>query len=215
MPKGIDSVIQANLKSIQSMPKLVIDLRWNGGGGDHSMSFLQPIIYTNPVKNIGADLLTTPENIIAWDNIINLYRNEIPQKELDNMLQILSQGRGKERAIVNFAADYTGILPTVWPLPAKVAIVINHGCGSTTEEFLLFAKQSKKVVMAGEHSNGSLDYSNVVKKDFFNPNFELHYPTTRSRRLDVGLGIDNVGIKPDIPLDLSTDNWLNELLIKL
>jgi hypothetical protein len=213
--KGIDSVIQANLKSIQSMPKLVIDLRWNGGGGDHSMSFLQPIIYTNPVKNIGADLLTTPENIIAWDKIINLYRNEIPQKELDNMLQILSQGRGKERAIVNFAADYTGILPTVWPLPAKVAIVINHGCGSTTEEFLLFAKQSKKVVMAGEHSNGSLDYSNVVKKDFFNPNFELHYPTTRSRRLDVGLGIDNVGVQPDIPLDLSTDNWLNELLIKL
>jgi C-terminal processing protease CtpA/Prc len=95
-----------------------------------------------------------------------------------------------------------------------VAIVINHGCGSTTEEFLLLAKQSSKVVMAGEPSRGVLDYSNVVERDFYHPDLELHYPTTRSRRIDVGLGIDNIGIQPDIPLDLSTNNWLNELLIK-
>jgi hypothetical protein len=212
--KGIDSVIRANLTNIQAMPRLVIDLRGNGGGGDHAMSFLQPIIYTNPVKNIGVDLLTTPDNIAAWDDAINRYRDEIPKKELDHLMQILAQGRGKERAMVNFASDYTGTLPEVWPLPVKVAIVIDHGCGSTTEEFLLLAKQSKKVVMAGEHSKGVLDYSNVVQHKFFHPAFELHYPTTRSRRIDVGLGIDNTGIQPDIPLDLSTNNWLNELLIK-
>ncbi|AEW00374.1 hypothetical protein A4D02_23900 [Niastella koreensis] len=212
--KGIDSVIQANLKSIQSMPRLVIDLQWNGGGGDHSMSFLQPIIYTNPIKNIGVDLLVTPENIIAWENVINKYRAVIPKNELDHLMQLLDQGRGKARTMVNFAADYTGALPTVWPMPAKVAIVINGGCASTTEEFLLQAKQSKKVVMAGKPSRGVLDYSNVVAKYFFNPNFELYYPTTRSRRIDAGLGIDNVGIQPDIPLDLGTNTWLNELLIK-
>jgi hypothetical protein len=213
--KHIDSVIRANLANIQSMPKLVIDLRWNGGGGDRSMSFLQPIIYTNPVKHTGVDLLLTPDNITAWEKAIDKYRTEIPKKELDHLMQLLDIGRGKARTAVNFASDNTDTLPAVWPMPAKVAIVINHGCGSTTEEFLLVGKQSSKVVMAGEPSKGVLDYSNVVVKDFFSPDFELHYPTTRSRRIDAGLGIDNVGIRPDIPLDLSTNTWLNELLIKL
>lgn len=211
---GIDSVINSNLQSIQSMPRLVIDLRWNGGGGDHSTSFLQPIIYSNPIKCIGDDLLVTPDNITAWENMINRYRSVMPKKNLDHIMQLLEQGRGKARSWVNFASDINGVLPAVWPMPAKVAIVINQGCGSTTEEFLLAAMQSKKVVIAGEPSKGVLDYSNVVEKDFFNPNFELHYPTTRSRRIDAGLGIDNVGIQPDIPLDLDTNTWLNELLIK-
>lgn len=211
---GIDSVIRTNLTSIQSMPRLVIDLRWNGGGGDYSTAFLQPVIYTNPIKCIGDDLLVTPDNITAWENMINRYRAVMPQKNLDRIMQLLEQGRGKDRTWVNFAPDINGVLPTVWPMPAKVAIVINHGCGSTTEEFLLAARQSEKVVLVGESSKGVLDYSNVVEKDFVNPSFELHYPTTRSRRIELGLGIDNVGIQPDLPLDLSTNTWLNELLIK-
>ncbi len=203
------------MTGIQNMPTLVIDLRSNGGGGDHAMSFLRPIIYTNPVKNIGVDLLLTPDNITAWEKAIDKYRAEILKKELDRMMKLLDIGRGKARTSVNFASDYTDTLPDVWPMPAKIAIVINHGCGSTTEEFLLLAKQSTKVVMAGEPSSGVLDYSNVVEKDFYQPDFEFHYSTTRSRRLDVGLGIDNVGIQPDIPLDLKSNDWLNELLKKL
>jgi hypothetical protein len=78
---------------------------------------------------------------------------------------------------------------------------------------LLFARQSKKTIMAGEHSLGVLDYSNVVPKSFSNPSFVLHYPTTRSRRIDVGLAIDNKGIQPAIPLNLN-GNWLNELMKK-
>ncbi len=213
--KRIDSVIRANLASIQTMPTLIIDLRNNGGGGDRSMSFLQPIIYTNPVKNIGVDLLLTPENIQAWEKAIDKYRAEIPKKELDHLMQVLNIGRGKARTSADFSPDNIDTLPTVWPMPAKVAVVINRGCGSTTEEFLLIAKQSSKVVLVGEPSRGVLDYSNVVERDFYEPDFELHYSTTRSRRIDVGLGIDNVGIQPNLPLDLSKNTWLNELLIKL
>jgi C-terminal processing protease CtpA/Prc len=212
--RGIDSVIRANLESIQSLSRLIIDLRNNGGGGDHAMSFLKPLIYTNPVTNIGVDLMTTPDNIAAWEDAINKYRNVIPKKELDHVQQVLDQGKGKECVLINFAGDRIDTLPAVWAFPAKVAIVINRECGSTTEEFLLFAKQSEKVVMAGEHSLGSLDYSNVVHKDFYSPDFVLGYPTTRSRRIDVGLGIDNMGIQPDIPLDLRNNTWLNELLIR-
>lgn len=212
--RNIDSVIKANLKSIQSIPKLIIDVRGNGGGSDHCMSFLQPILYTNPVKNIGVDLLSTPENTAAWEFLINQYQNKLPKNRLDEALKKIHQNDGKADAIVNFESDYTGTLPTVWANPAKVAIVIDGFCASATEEFLLFARQSKKTKIAGEHSLGVLDYSNVVPMDFSDPPFTLHYPTTRSRRIDAGLGIDNIGIQPDIPLNLSKDNWLEELLRK-
>ena len=210
--REIDSVIKANVKTIQSTAKLIIDLRGNGGGSDHCMSFLQPVLYTNPVQNIGVDLLTTPDNTAAWEFIIDQYRDKLPKAYLEDALKKIHQGDGKARSIVNFAADYTGTLPVVWANPAKVAVVIDGRCASATEEFLLFARQSTKTKMAGEHSQGVLDYSNVVRKDFSSPPFTLNYPTTRSRRLDAGLGIDNKGIQPDIPLNLSKNNWLEELM---
>lgn len=210
--RDIDSVIKTNLKSLQSKSKLIIDLRGNGGGSDLCMSYLQPVLYTNPVKNIGVDLLTTPDNTAAWELIIKQYRDQLPKEYLDNLLKKIHQFDGKVRATVNFAADYTGTLPAVWANPAKVAIVIDGKCASTTEEFLLFARQSTKTKIVGAHSLGVLDYSNVVPKEFSCPPFTLRYPTTRSRRIDAGLGIDNIGIQPDLPLDLSKDNWLDELL---
>jgi hypothetical protein len=210
--REIDSVIKTNVKTIQSTAKLIIDLRGNGGGSDHCMSFLQPVLYTNPVQNIGVDLLTTPDNTAAWELAIDRYRDKLPKAYLEEALKKIHLGDGKERAFVNFAADYTGTLPAVWANPAKVAVVIDGKCASATEEFLLFARQSKKTKMVGEHSQGVLDYSNVVRKEFSSPPFTLSYPTTRSRRLDAGLGIDNKGIQPDIPLNLSKDNWLDELM---
>jgi hypothetical protein len=209
--RHIDSVINANAKSIQSMPKLVIDLRGNGGGSDRSMSLLMPVLYTNPVKNIGVDLLSTPDNTTAWDLLIDGYRNKLSKDQLDNLSKRIHQQDGNERTTINFRSDYTGTLPAVWAYPAKVAIVIDSNCASATEEFLLFARQSQKTIMAGEHSMGVLDYSNVVPKGFSHPPFTLHYPTTRSRRIDAGLGIDNIGIQPDLSLDLN-GNWLDELL---
>lgn len=210
----IDSVIKANLKSIQSMPGFIIDVRGNGGGSDHCMSFLKPILYTNPVKNIGLDILSTPDNTAAWEFLVGQYRNKLPDAYLDDLLKRIHRFDGKTRVIENFGSDHIDTLPAVWANPAKVAIVIDGGCGSTTEEFLLFARQSKKTKMVGEHSIGCLDYSNVVPRDFSCPPFTLRYPTTRSRRIDVGLGIDNKGVLPDIPLNVGKDGWLEELMKK-
>jgi C-terminal processing protease CtpA/Prc len=158
-------------------------------------------------------MLFTPDNTAAWDTLIDQYRNELPKEYLDNLSKRVHKHDGTQRALVKYANDYTDTLPTVWPSPAKIAIVIDGGCGSSTEEFLLFARQSKKTIMAGEHSMGVLDYSNVVPRNFSDPAFTLHYPTSRSRRIDAGLAIDNKGIQPDIKLNLD-GNWLNELMKK-
>jgi C-terminal processing protease CtpA/Prc len=95
------------------------------------------------------------------------------------------------------------------PNPKKVLILINRGCASTTEQFLLYARQSSKVILAGEPTQGVLDYSNMRDAPFSCMSYVLRYATTRSRRLDVGEGIDNIGIKPQIKLERNGD-WIKQ-----
>ena len=46
--------------------------------------------------------------------------------------------------------------------PRTVAVLYDRGSGSTTEEFLLQARQSRKAVLfSHERSAGALDYANV------------------------------------------------------
>ncbi|MBK8496873.1 MAG: hypothetical protein IPL50_19165 [Chitinophagaceae bacterium] len=100
----------------------------------------------------------------------------------------------------------------VLPFPSLVGVLIDKKCGSTTEQFLLAAKQSKKVVMFGENSAGVLDYANMHFLDF--PCFEwrLGYATSRSRRLPEQ-PVDNIGISPDIHLEsyteTKTQDWVS------
>jgi hypothetical protein len=41
--------------------------------------------------------------------------------------------------------------------------------------------------------------------------YKLYTPTTRSRRIDIGEGIDGIGIKPNIYLTYKQD-WIQEAL---
>jgi hypothetical protein len=61
----------------------------------------------------------------------------------------------------------------------------------------------------GENTIGNLDYSNVVEVPFSCYPYKLLYPTTRSRGVNIGQGIDNVGIKPDVYLKADVD-WVKE-----
>jgi hypothetical protein len=211
--RKIDSVVYTNKSLIQRLPRLVIDVRGNGGGSDRSKKALQEIIYTQPVKDIGNDIWATPENVLAWEILIRKYRGKLPDDHLNRLQRKIDKTKGVN-GFMNFNDDVTYTVAETWPQPQKVAILIDKGCGSSTEEFLLEALQSKKVILAGTPSAGVLDYSNVVAKEFACPNFELHYPTTRSRRIDLGQGIDNKGIQPNMPLDFNKAGWFQELLAR-
>ena len=88
---------------------------------------------------------------------------------------------------------------------------MNRWCGSSTEELLLAARQSSKVILVGEDTVGNLDYSNTVQVPFFCYPYTLTYATTRSRRLDMHQGIDNIGIAPKYHLTEGVD-WIKEAL---
>jgi C-terminal processing protease CtpA/Prc len=101
---------------------------------------------------------------------------------------------------------------SVYLYPKKVGIIINEGNASSAEQFLLAAKNSKKVLLFGNHNTaGVLDYSNAVSENFPSGNFELTFPMTRSQRLPE-FPIDNIGIAPDIRIPFPSTEQLYDKL---
>lgn len=207
--KQIDSVVNANRQSLESSPYLVIDVRGNGGGSDFSYRPLAPLIYTQPVHGIGVDVLATEHNMQAWEQIIK--EVDMPEDTRTHFLTKVEEAKKHLNTFYSMGPDEFDTLKAVLPNPQKVAIIINGRCGSTTEQFLLEARQSKKVTIMGTHTLGVLDYGNMRLKKFSCPKYDLYYATTRSRRIDIGQAIDNIGIQPTIALNFMDSEWLQQV----
>lgn len=204
----IDSVVIANTVLLEKLPYMIIDVRNNGGGADISYRPLKRFMYTDPVRSIGVDLLATPYNIAITLELINSISG-MPDAEKKEYSDLMEKARNSNQRMFDFFPDTTETSSPI-PYPKKIGVVINEYCGSTTEQFLFEARQSRKVTLFGKHTIGVLDYANVRDKSFCD-GFTLHYPTTRSRRIDMGLAIDNIGILPDVPLDFDKEGWLKQV----
>lgn len=205
----IDSILKADERLLNSTPNLVLDVRGNGGGADACWEPLVPWFYTQPIRMIGADVWATATTIAAYKKWLE--DKSLPKEIVDN---ISRQIAGMEKAKGQWMKkndDKTDSSFTPKPFPKKIIILIDRWCGSSTEELLLTARQSSKVILAGENTVGNLDYSNVVQVPFLCYPYTLTYATTRSRRLNIHQGIDNIGIAPQYHLT-EKDDWIKEAL---
>jgi hypothetical protein len=207
----IDKLIAKNLKTLLSTPNLIIDLRGNGGGSDVSFQKLLPLIYTNEVTVDGVEFFSTELNNQRMLDFINnpKYGMSDSGKEwAQASYDVLSQHMGEFYNLDSVEVDRYSF-DTVYPYPANVAIMIDEGNASTTEQFLLAAKQSTKVTMYGATTMGMLDISNM----YFVPSpcgeFELGYCLSRSLRIPER-AIDGIGISPDVMIDpeVSEYEWV-------
>lgn len=209
----IDSVMAAHVIELESRPNLIVDIRGNGGGGDISYRSLKKYMYTQPIHSIGVDFYATPENI---DLFIRLVKEAgLPAEDEREYVQMAESARKSGQQMFNFADDLFDTLSNVLMFPKTIAILIDGKCASTAEQFLLEAVQSKKIRLYGQATQGVLDYSNVCGFKIDGIPAELNYPTTRSRRIEKGLGIDNKGIQPHRTIDFSEDSWLQMVLADL
>jgi hypothetical protein len=205
----IDSLFAAQKENLSKSSNLILDLRNNGGGSDDTYSIISPLLYTQPIKTIGVDIWASNDNIKGWELILqdpNMPAESKPeiQKMIDKMKLQVNQN-------LNIAEDYIDSSYTPLLFPKNVVILINEGCASSTEQFLLEAKQSKKVTLMGKNTMGTLDYSNLRESNFCEMPYTLSTPTTRSRRIDIGKGIDGIGIRPAVYLTDKQD-WVKEAL---
>ncbi|WP_175404057.1 S41 family peptidase [Mucilaginibacter sp. PPCGB 2223] len=206
--KAIDSVFKANESSLKSKPNLILDLRGNGGGADFAFYPILPYLYTNPIYNIGTDVLATDDNIKSWLPILS--NNNFPQSTKDAIKNNITKMQEHIGRYVSLSDDDTTKFEKIEPYPQKIVILIDNHCASTTEQLLLTALQSKKVTLMGQRTAGVLDHASVRSAPFPCSHFTLYYATTRSRRIDQGKGIDDTGgIKPNIVLPFD-QNWITE-----
>lgn len=205
--KNIDSLFTVNKSLLAKTPYLILDLRDNGGGSDFSYDPILPYLNTGPINVIGADVYATDANIAGWAALLKM--PDIPGDEKERVQDILDRMEKNKGKFINMIDDEQTTFDRIEEFPKKVVVLINKGCGSTTEEFLLSVKQSRKVVLMGESTAGVLDYANMRTADFPNIPYTLFYATTKSRRITMGQGIDNKGVQPDIKPGAAAD-WIDE-----
>lgn len=206
----IDSLVTANKELITEAPNFIIDLRGNGGGADASYRPLIPYLYTNPIRTVDLEVLSTPLN----NKVLLEYakRKEFSEEQKQTLLdqyQKLSASPGKFVQVRNRVVGIDS-LDTVYAYPRNIGIIINDQVGSTAEQFLLAAKQSKKVKLFGTSTYGALDISNMNFVPSPCNELELGYCRSRSFRIP-GQMIDGVGIQPDYYMDKSIApyNWVS------
>jgi len=199
----IDSLTRANAANLRRTKLLILDLRNNGGGSDGSYRSLAPYLYTQPMQEVGVQLWSTADNNRKYSGALfpnmstreKLYFAHLRHRLDAHQGQFVRQGSSNP-------VQTTHLRPgKQHPALTRVAVLQNRGCGSTTEQFLLMARQSKKTTRFGENSYGSLDYANVQYATLPCDGLRLAWATSRSHRLDRGEGIDNIGIIPDVRLD--------------
>lgn len=205
----VDSLFAAQKENLSKSANLIIDLRNNGGGSDDVYGVISPYLYTQPIKGIGVDIWATPDNIKGWELVLEY--PDIPAESRHEIQNLIDKMKLQINQNVNIAEDVIDSSFTQLLFPKNVVILINERCASTTEQFLLEARQSKKVTLMGQNTQGTLDYSNLRESDFCEMPYLLYAPTTRSRRIDIGEGIDGIGIKPSIYLTDKQD-WIEEAL---
>ncbi len=206
----IDSLTAAHAADLRRTKLLLLDLRNNGGGSDQSFESLTPYLYTNPVRIVGLEHYATLENVKKYDQYAKLIKG-LDDKELqyfDRLKKKQLKRLGKFVTLGNrqvFTERHRRVLPN----PSRVAILINRGCGSTTEQLLLAARQSRKVTLFGENTAGVLDYANMYFTDLPCYSMSLGWATSRSLRIRRGEGIDNVGIPPQVRVPEAEKDWVS------
>jgi Peptidase family S41 len=216
----IDSLIALNRSRILSTENLIIDIRNGTGGSDASYSDLLPLIYTNPIRMPTVEFLSTELNNqrmyeiatntgIALKFGLNSTQEEMKEYQAD--YDTLSNHLGE---FVNLNSEKVQITSydTVYKYPKNVGILINENNVSTDEQFLLEARQSKKVKLFGTTTRGGLDISNLYITYTPDEEFLLVYALSRSLRIP-GLVIDDIGIMPDFYIDdeIPESMWIDHV----
>lgn len=208
--KMIDSLITANHNLITSKDNLIIDVRNNGGGSDASFQKIIPYLYTNPIRNVGVEYWSTVQNN---KRMLDFMAN--PDWSAEDK-EWAKKGFDKLNANIGKFVNLNEQLVTETKLdmfyknPKNIAIIINENNASTTEQFLLVAKQSKKVKLFGRTTEGVLDISNMYFVESPSKNFKLGYSLTKSFRIP-DMQIDGKGIQPDFYIDRNIPDyqWTN------
>lgn len=193
-----DSVVQANRDVILRTPNLIVDVRGNGGGADATYQPLLPLMYTDSIRSAGIQVLSTALNIANFQGFAA--DTLLPASSREWAGEVAATLRRHPGTLVQVADSSVDAFDTVYPFPRRVAMLVDEGCGSSCEQLVLAARQSRKVTLYGQNTAGVLDYANVSDAQTVCPVLQVRWATSRSSRLPAE-PVDPDGIAPHVRLD--------------
>lgn len=205
------ALIQQHRKGLVAHANWIIDVRANDGGSDFTYAPLLPWLMDDEVLNIGVEWLASPANIEAQKNICTLIATGY--KECDKMMEYVVEklrSVAPGQYVANDGTHPDGLYfyragPLEKRRPKRVAVLVDHACVSSCEQFLLTVRQSFNVKLIGRNSYGALDYSNIRPYVLPSGQRMLLYATSRSKRIP-NFQVDVAGIMPDIYLPPPADS---------
>jgi hypothetical protein len=205
----LDSILGANASLLEKCENLIVDLRNNNGG--HIMTFdsLNSYILGGPVISDGLILKSSVDNILQYKQLLldPLISMDVKDK-LQSFIALMDVNKGKLVKVLESDTTYF----TRKKFPKKVAILVNESTASASELFVMYAKQSSKVIVVGSNTRGALDYTELGHPYTLSCPFVLYYiPMGMSDHNTFG-HIDNIGLKPDINLVSYKFDWISYTL---
>lgn len=201
----VRDLIEQNRALLAATPNLIIDVRRNGGGSDFVYDPVLPWIATRPIWRVGVEIRASPLNQRLRREVADQIAATSPdaaralREESDRMEGNPAPFIRREPPveIVRFAEAL--------PYPARIATLID-GAGSSAENFILDARQSRKVTLMGqENSAGVIDFGEMMAMPAPSGRFQLAWATTRSLRLPDD-PVDPDGIAPDVRIPADADD---------
>lgn len=216
------ALLKRNHKALANHPNWIIDVRGNGGGSDSSYEPMLPWLLPDEMVSVGVMWLATPANLEGHRNVCAIASpgDAECEKEINDVIALIRNAptgsfvpgpptgglvQGDYKGGISFERQQQ-LEPR---RPSRVAILIDGGCASTCEDFLLAARQSFNVKLIGRHTYGCTDYGDM--RPFALPSGKrlLWYATQRSLRLP-DLPVDLAGIPPDIYLPFAKGEHAEE-----
>jgi Peptidase family S41 len=216
----IDSVLRVNRAKILATPHLIIDIRGNGGGMNTSYKNILPFLYTQPyvVEQKGGYIVASEDNIVAEKKMFKQFFGNLTDAEKKENAKDLAEYQHNIDSLEIFKGSrfYFATPPptqfdSITTNPKQIAVLMNNGCASSAEWFILEAQFSKKVTLFGQSSAGIMDNTNVRQHELACSSYTVGAASGRRGGASTR-EIDNVGFKPNIEISEKEDDWVKVVL---
>lgn len=104
------------------------------------------------------------------------------------------------RLMMRYGPDATLPAPDAWP--GKIALLIDGGCGSACEDFVLRFKDGRRGVVLGQPTFGSTGQPYFVRFPEFGMTFRV---SSKREYFPDGQSFEGVGVRPDTMIQVSRD----------
>jgi len=201
----LDSAYKEIIPRIKKYPRLVIDVRNNGGGADFAYTPLMPLLYTDTIYKDVVDIYNTPGNLAAYRRFDSVSVQNGNKPVFSRSISLMEKAKPYTFVPMGSNDRSTSVFPVNSGYPEKIAILYDRGCASSCESLLFDAMYSKKTIFVGENSGGYTGYGNVM--NIKTPcGKTLSWTTTVYRDQ---WKYEFVGIPPRFPVPPAETDWVD------